>query len=316
MPTGLSEAASSAASGHLQTKYCERSLAGAAYRSSDLCHYSCLMSFTWPTESLCIARDWWIKRAERIPQCASIYPYQGLLVCPGGSTRGVSRITNPAPNTTTEVTVHTRQVSVIAARSNYSNASITETSFHKSLLHKYPWKSSISRLIKILFDGCSTIQQLTCPIVFGCLELLDWVEIAKRSAIHELTAQSFQSVLALPFWLLNSTNWETLSCRRTRLSFLCLLDFYATAYRVAPCVKIKFDFTTFVMFLFFSLQSSAMAFALEVMIWVWSRSTVPLKTSNFPLHNIWVKVEVRRVHEAEGQMAAKDSEVVKEMKEA
>ncbi|KAI9158772.1 hypothetical protein HJFPF1_06770 [Paramyrothecium foliicola] len=234
----------------------------------------------------------------------------GLFVCSGGFNGGICELADPAPNITTEVTFYTRKASIIAARSNYSIMSITETTppvqVSSENVNLPAYRNSLRWLLNY------TAADLPPPSSIAQSFWSSQKQLGDLST-QGLISQNFQSILAFPFWLFNSNNWGNTQLQENQTVSSLPSEFYTQAYVVAPYIKIKFDFTMFITFLV--LQVLAIVFAFGAMLWVWSRSALPLKTSSFPLYDIWFKADVRIPHMGEA-FGARNSEVIKGMKDA
>lgn len=117
-----------------------------------------------------------------------------------------------------------------------------------------------------------------------------------------------------PFWLFNSNNWGNPESHANETVSTLPPEFYTEASLVEPYAKIKVQPAMFALFLV--LQALSLLFVGGVVGWAWLRSTMPLKTSSFPLFDIAFRAEVQSNIEDSELNDLKDSEIIQLMKDA
>jgi hypothetical protein len=135
------------------------------------------------------------------------------------------------------------------------------------------------------------------------------------AATYGALLQSFQSVLAFPFWLFNANNYGNIDLQEQIMINSMPPQFYTQASTVTPYVKLKFDTAMFVVFVL--LQGLAMVFVWSVLVWIWCSGRRLPNTSSYPVFDVMFRT---RVYGPEAKsrdiLGAGSSDVIRMMKEA
>ncbi|KAI0202467.1 hypothetical protein F4808DRAFT_449802 [Astrocystis sublimbata] len=210
----------------------------------------------------------------------------GLFVCLNGTDGDNCGGHEPRPNITTSMAVYTRHATIVAARSNYSIVDVADLSPPK-LLPEFDLKSyrlamnwllnysaaAIPAPSSIIQPFWSSPEQLSDPSTYGIL------------------SQSFQSILAFPFWLFNSNNWGNVHLISNQITPFQPPEFYTQASIVAPYDKIRFNKAMFALFLAF--QGLAMVFTWAVLVWLWLGPRITTEMSAWTVFDMTYKTRVR-----------------------
>lgn len=121
-------------------------------------------------------------------------------------------------------------------------------------------------------------------------------------------------MLVFPFLLFNDKNWGNTKSHPNATNSTLPPEFFTEASIVEPYAKIKVQFAMFVLFLV--LQALALVFIGGVVVWAWTRSEVPFKTSSFPLFDAVFRAEVQSRIGKNDLRGIGDSEIVHLMKDA
>lgn len=121
-------------------------------------------------------------------------------------------------------------------------------------------------------------------------------------------------MLVFPFWLFNDKNWGNTESHPNATNSTLAPEYFTKASIVEPYAKIKVHFAMFVLFLV--LQALALVFIGGVVVWAWTRSEVPFKTSSFPLFDAVFRAEVQNHVGNNDLRRIGDSEIVHLMKDA
>lgn len=249
-------------------------------------------------------------------------------MCQHGIDNGTCNGQHAAPNMTTQVSFHTLQVSLVAARSNHSIVSIMNSTVRDAsylsivmIIDYFPSKHPVPVMdldLESYKDSLRWLLNYTAadlpPPSSIAQSFWSSQKLLQDPATWGILFQNFQSILVFPFWLFNCNNWgNTKSHANTTVSSLPP-EFFTEASLVEPYAKIKVQPAMFSLFLV--LQVLSLLFVGGVVVWTWTRSRIPLKTSSFPLFDIAFRAEVQSDVEHRDLDDLNDSEIVHLMRDA
>lgn len=220
------------------------------------------------------------------------------------------------------MTTYTRQANVLAARSNYSIASISDLTVSLCPCTKFCWRV--------------LIMNEQPPVRFGKIDVpeyrnaLRWLlnytaaDIPAISSIAQsfwfsqdqmsnastqgMLLQNFQSVLIFPSWFFSSNNWGNLDLESREMINTLPPEFYTEVSVVKPFEKLKFSLAMFIVYSI--IQGALLCFVLGVLVQVGVGTRAPLRTSSFLLFDFASRTDIESQALKEGWSSDKDSEIL------
>lgn len=259
----------------------------------------------------------------------------GLFLCNGtqGGTTCNPYSHGHSLNITTRLSMYTRSASFVAARSNYSIVSISQTTSPSAItttaLDLPSYRAALTWLLNY------TAAAIPAPSSIAESFWSSNLQLGGGPATYGIVTQNFQSVLAFPTWLFNANNWGNSALRSNVTVPGMPGQFYTTAGVVRPVATYAFDEGMFGLFV--GLQGVAMVFMWGVLCWIWvggggsgggtgagngtsRRRSLP-DTSSFPLFDVlyrtqvdgerWTGEEIARVSGSEGVVGCMKGAVVR-----
>ncbi|KAH6660903.1 hypothetical protein BKA67DRAFT_617481 [Truncatella angustata] len=230
----------------------------------------------------------------------------GLYVCLNGTAHGACEVDSATsvPNITTTMAVFSRRATVLAGLANFSIVS-TESLSPPVRLEDLDI-ASYELALKWLLNYTAT----NIPAPSSIIESF-WVSDVQLTSptTHGLLTQSFQSILAFPFWLFNANNYGNTALKTQDMIDTLPIEFYTQVAVVAPYSKIGFDKGMFIAFIV--LQGAALLFIWVVLAWVWvfvgarEASALP-KITSFPIFDVGFKSRVEGLDLGTGELLRAD----------
>ncbi|KAI1868845.1 hypothetical protein JX265_006824 [Neoarthrinium moseri] len=220
----------------------------------------------------------------------------GLFICPDGMANGTCEVDSAVsvPNITTSMMAFSRHASVLAGLANFSIVSTNSLSEPTQLvdLDLPSYKLALTWLLNY------TASNIPPPSAIIQSFWTSQTQLATPST-QGLLMQSFQSILAFPYWLFNGNNYGNLDLRLREVIDSLPPDFYTRACVVAPYRKIQFKYGMFIIFIV--LQGTALVFVWATLAWVWVAAgakggTNLAKTTSFPLFDVAFKSDYKGYH--------------------
>ncbi|KAI1846979.1 hypothetical protein JX266_006854 [Neoarthrinium moseri] len=213
----------------------------------------------------------------------------GLFICPDGMANGTCEVDSAlsVPNITTSMMAFSRHASVLAGLANFSIVSTNSLSEPTQLvdLDLPSYKSALTWLLNY------TASNIPPPSAIIQSFWTSQTQLASPST-QGLLMQSFQSILAFPYWLFNGNNYGNLDLQLREMIDSLPPDFYTQACVVAPYSKIQFNYEMFIIFIV--LQGAALVFVWVTLAWVWiaagAKGGINLaRITSFPLFDVAFK---------------------------
>lgn len=128
-------------------------------------------------------------------------------------------------------------------------------------------------------------------------------------AYYAILSQSFQSILAFPFWFFNANNYGNLDLQTETIITTLPPEFYTQVDIVKPYSMFNVDRS--MLYLFVALQGIGMLFCMGTLVWVWLCAGALLSISSFPLFDAIVKAKSTFIPELGDMDQADDKEILK-----
>ncbi|KAF3021121.1 hypothetical protein E8E14_013576 [Neopestalotiopsis sp. 37M] len=163
----------------------------------------------------------------------------GIFVCQDGLDGDGCRVTDSdrkyLPNITTKVQFFQLQATVIAARSNFSIVEVQPSESYTSVeVDLLAYKAALNWLLNFTAAGI--------PAPSSIVELF-WADrnAMRDPAYYAILSQSFQSILAFPFWFFNANNYGNLDLQTETIITTLPPEFYTQVDIVKPYSMFNVD---------------------------------------------------------------------------
>jgi hypothetical protein len=192
---------------------------------------------------------------------------------------------------------------VIAARSNFSIVEVQPSESYTSVeVDLLAYKAALNWLLNFTAAGI--------PPPSSIVELF-WADrnAMRDPAYYAILSQSFQSILAFPFWFFNANNYGNLDLQTETIITTLPPEFYTQVDIVKPYSMFNVDRS--MLYLFVALQGIAMLFCMGTLVWVWLCAGALPSISSFPLFDAIAKAKSTFIPELGDMDQADDKEILK-----
>jgi hypothetical protein len=215
---------------------------------------------------------------------------QGLFVCDGIDEGECDLSSRSLPNITMISAFHTRQVTFIAARSNWTITSVVD----KTPPLPFVWNSTDFKAYREVYRWLLNYTSAGIPAPSSFIEPF-WS--SKTHMLNAFTSgilsQNFHGLLAYPFWLFNENNWSNVETQDNITTLGLPEQFYTRASFLAPYEKLKFDRGMFILYIVLQGQAMVFVWCILLLVICGRGGKLVAKTTEFPMFDVAIMCQIR-----------------------